>query len=102
MEYVLAEPSSYVLAISHDGVKHYQLTSKRTIEADANQYRKEIRSQKEDKALAQKLFNELLRQIPEVADKTDLIVIPDGALHLLPFLLFRTAKAISLAAILWT
>ena len=85
VEYVLAEPASYVLAISHDGVKHYQLPSKRTIEADANLYRKEIRSQKEDKALALKLFNELLQPVSEVGDKTDLIVIPDGALHLLPF-----------------
>ena len=85
VEYVLAEPASYVLAISHDGVKHYQLPSKRTIEADANLYRKEIRSQKEDKALAQKLFNELLQPVSEIGDKTDLIVIPDGALHLLPF-----------------
>ncbi len=85
VEYVLAEPASYVLAISRDGVKHYQLASKRTIEADSNLYRKEIRSQKEDKALAQKLFNELLQPIPEVAEKTDLIVVPDGALHLLPF-----------------
>jgi CHAT domain-containing protein len=85
VEYVLAEPASYVLAISHDGVKHYQLPSKRTIEADANLYRKEIRSQKEDIALSLKLFNELLQPVSEVRDKTDLIVIPDGALHLLPF-----------------
>ncbi len=92
VEYVLAEPASYVLAISHDGVKHYQLASKRIIEADANQYRKEIRSQKEDKALAQKLFNELLQPIPEFAEKTDLIVIPDGSLHLLPFSALQDGK----------
>jgi CHAT domain-containing protein len=92
VEYVLAEPASYVLAISHDGVKHYQLASKRTIEADANQYRKEIRSQKEDKALAQKLYNELLLPIPEMAEKADLIVIPDGSLHLLPFSALQDGK----------
>ncbi len=92
VEYVLAEPASYVLAISHDGVKHYQLASKRIIEADANQYRKEIRTQKEDKALAQKLFNELLQPIPEIAENTDLIVIPDGSLHLLPFSALQDGK----------
>jgi CHAT domain-containing protein len=92
VEYVLAEPSSYVLAISRDAVKHYQLASKRTIETDANQYRKEIRSQREDKALAQKLFKELLQPIPEIADKKDLIVIPDGSLHLLPFSALQDGK----------
>ena len=85
VEYVLAEPASYVLAITHDSVWHYQLASKQQIEGDANLYRKEIRAQKEDKPLARKLFEELLKPIPEYSRKTDLIVVPDGSLHLLPF-----------------
>ncbi len=85
VEYVLAEPASYVLAITHDSVKHFELASKDQIETDAKLYRKEIRLQKEDKALGLKLYQELLRPIPEYASKTDLIVIPDGFLHLLPF-----------------
>jgi CHAT domain-containing protein len=85
VEYVLAEPASYVLAITHDSVQHYQLASKQQIETDAKLYRKEIRQQKEDKPLAQRLYRELLQPIPEAASKANLIVIPDGALHLLPF-----------------
>lgn len=85
IEYVLAEPASYALAITHDSVKQYQLASKAKIEADATQYRKEIRSQKEDKALAHMLFSELVGPLAGYRDATDLIVIPDGALHLLPF-----------------
>ncbi len=85
VEYVLAEPASYVLAITHDSVAHYQLASKQHLEADATLYRKEIRGQKEDRPLAHKLFEELLSPIPEYGRKTDLIVIPDGLLHLLPF-----------------
>lgn len=85
VEYVLAEPASYVLAITHDSVQHYQLASKQQIETDAKLYRKEIRQQKEDKTLAQRLYRELLQPIPEAASKANLIVIPDGALHLLPF-----------------
>lgn len=85
VEYVLAEPSSYVLAITHDSVWHYQLSSKQQIETDAKLYRREIRAQKEDKPLARKLFDELLAPIPEYGHKTDLIVVPDGSLHLLPF-----------------
>lgn len=85
VEYVLAEPASYVLAITHDSVQHYQLASKQQIETDAKLYRKEIRQQKEDKTLAQRLYRELLQPIPDAASKANLIVIPDGALHLVPF-----------------
>jgi CHAT domain-containing protein len=85
VEYVLAEPASYVLAISHDTVKHYQLAPKQEIESDATLYRKEIRAQKTDAPLAHKLFGELLEPISDYSTKTDLIVIPDGSLHLLPF-----------------
>jgi CHAT domain-containing protein len=92
VEYVLAEPSSYVLAITHDSVKHYQLPSKQQIEADATLYRKEIRSQKTDEPLAHKLFAELLEPIVEYGSKSDLVVIPDGSLHLLPFSALQDAK----------
>lgn len=98
VEYVLAEPSSYVLAITRDGVQHYRLAPKQQIEADAKQYRKEIRLQKEDKPLAQKLYAELLLPIPEVGRKMDLIIIPDGSLHLLPFSALQDDKGYLLAS----
>ena len=85
IEYVLAEPSSYAFAITRDSVSPYKLLSKTAIEADAALYRKEIRSRKEDKDLAHKLFAELIQPIRAYADKTDIVVIPDGGLHLLPF-----------------
>ncbi len=97
VEYVLAEPASYALAITHNSVKHYQLPAKQQIEADANLYRKEIRSQKSDAAVAKKLFTELLEPIPEYAAKSDLILIPDGALHLLPFSALQDDKGYVLA-----
>ena len=85
IEYVLAEPSSYAFAITRDSASPYTLPSKTAIEADAAMYRKEIRSRKEDKDLAHKLFAELIQPIPAYAEKTDVVVIPDGGLHLLPF-----------------
>ncbi len=85
IEYVLAEPNSYAFAITHTSVRAYRLPAKAMIEADATKYREDIRSKLEDKPLAQKLFSELLLPIPEYAGKTDLVVIPDGSLHLLPF-----------------
>jgi CHAT domain-containing protein len=85
IEYVLAEPNSHAFAITHDSVTPYRLPSKSVIEEDANQYRKEIRGEKEDRALAQRLFAELLGPMKEYAQKTDLVIVPDGSLHLLPF-----------------
>jgi CHAT domain-containing protein len=92
VEYVLAEPASYVLAITHNNVQHYKLASKQLIEANAKLYRKEIRLQKEDEPLARELYKELLQPIPEVERKTDLIVVPDGSLHLLPFSALQNDK----------
>jgi CHAT domain-containing protein/tetratricopeptide (TPR) repeat protein len=85
IEYVLAEPNSHAFAITHDSVTPYRLPSKSVIEEDANQYRKEIRGEKEDRALGQRLFAELLGPMKEYAQKTDLVIVPDGSLHLLPF-----------------
>lgn len=85
VEYVLAEPSSYALAITRDTVTPYQLPSRRVIETDTNRYRKEIHDKKEDRELAQYLFSELLRPIEAYKQKADLVIIPDGSLHLLPF-----------------
>ena len=97
VEYVLAEPASYVLAVTHDSVQHYRLTSRDRIEEDASRYRKEIRAQKEDKPLAHKLFDELLKPIPEYNRRPNLIVVPDGSLHLLPFAALQDDSAYVLA-----
>jgi CHAT domain-containing protein len=85
IEYVLAERDSYAFAITHTSVTSYRLPPKAQIESDSNLYRKEIRAQKVDVALAQRLFSELLEPIKEYPQKTDLIIIPDSSLHLLPF-----------------
>ena len=85
IEYVLAERNSHAFAITHTSVTPYRLPPKAQIESDSNLYRKEIRAQKVDVALAQRLFSELLGPIKEYRQKTDLIIVPDSSLHLLPF-----------------
>ena len=85
IEYVLAEPNSHALAITHTSVIPYRLPSKAQLESDADLYRREMRTQKADPTLAQHLFAELLEPIKEYSAKTDLIIVPDGSLHLLPF-----------------
>lgn len=88
IEYVLAEPASYAFAITHDAVTPYRLLSKAIIESDARQYTKDIRERQVNLSLGAKLFDELLKPIKEYGEKTDLIVIPDGSLHLVPFAAF--------------
>jgi CHAT domain-containing protein len=85
IEYVLANPTSYALAISRSGVHAYSLPSRAAIEANAAKYRNEIHAKLTDPTLAQTLFRELLAPIQEYAEKRDLVIVPDGQLHLLPF-----------------
>lgn len=85
IEYVLDDPVSYVLAVTSGTVHRYVLPARAQIEEDSTQYRSEIVKQKSDTELAEKLFRELLGTIPEYKEKRDVIVVPDGKLHLLPF-----------------
>lgn len=85
IEYVLANPASYALAITHAGVHAYPLAARTLIEANAAKYRDEIRAKMADPRLAETLFSELLHPIQEYDEKRDLIIVPDGQLHLLPF-----------------
>jgi CHAT domain-containing protein/tetratricopeptide (TPR) repeat protein len=85
VEYVVAEPHSQALAITKTTARPYALPDQTTLEADADRYRHELRAQGIDPALGQKLFNELLGPVTELREKSHLILIPDGSLHLLPF-----------------
>jgi CHAT domain-containing protein len=85
VEYVLSSPNSFVLAITNSSVREYILPAKERIENQANQYRSIVRERKSDMRLAQALFNQLLGNIKEYRQKSRLIVVPDGDLHLLPF-----------------
>jgi hypothetical protein len=71
-------PNSYALAITNESVTPYRLPAKNVIESDSSLYRKEIRSQRADVALAGRLFTELLNPIKEYSQKTGLIIVPDG------------------------
>jgi CHAT domain-containing protein len=85
IEYVLAKPDSYALAVTRASVRSYRLKDREAIEADATRYREEIHKRATDQVLAQTLFNEILAPMQEYKRKKDLIVVPDGELHLLPF-----------------
>jgi len=85
VEYVLANPHSYALAVTHSRVRSYALPSKDALEAEVDEYRAELMHQKVDQSRGQQLFDWLLGEIQELKEKRALIVVPDGNLHLLPF-----------------
>ena len=85
VEYVLADPHSYALAVKHTSARAYELDARTRIEADANQYRASIQNQHADSTLGDALFHELFGPISEFRDHSTLILVPDGELDLLPF-----------------
>jgi CHAT domain-containing protein len=85
VEYVLGDAQSYALAVTRDSVQRYNLRPRDLLEKDAEQYRSTLKKEKTDLALGQRLFDELLGGISEFKNKDELIVVPDGKLHLLPF-----------------
>jgi len=85
VEYVLDDPDSYALAVTRNTVHRYSLPPRDLLEQEVAQYRSTLKQKKTDPALGQRLYDGLLGGIPELKDKHDLIVVPDGTLHLLPF-----------------
>ncbi len=85
VEYVLSEPVSYAYAVTRDSVIAYALPSKFVIEADAKQYRDRLLLRQTDVLLAKRLFAELLAPVSGYDHHSDLVIVPDGILHLLPF-----------------
>jgi tetratricopeptide (TPR) repeat protein len=85
LEYVLDDLNSYALAVTRNSVHRYTLPPKDLLEQEATEYRSTLKQKKTDPALGQRLYDGLLGGITELKDKPELIVVPDGKLHLLPF-----------------
>jgi CHAT domain-containing protein len=85
LEYVLAKPNSFVLAITAHSVHKYDLPSRDAIEALISQYQSDIQAKRSNPAVAQELFNDLLGSVREYRNNSKLIIVPDGKLNLLPF-----------------
>ena len=94
-------PTSYALAITQNSVTPYKMPSKTVIEIDSDQYRKELHDGHEDKELARKLFTELLQPVKQYRDEKDLIIVPDGSLHLLPFSALQDESGYVIEPTLW-
>jgi len=85
IEYVLDDPRSYALSITRTNVNRYFLPSRETLAEEVRDYRFVVTQREPDVAIAQQLFQQLLGTIPEYKHDTEVIVVPDGELDLLPF-----------------
>ena len=85
LEYVLADPHSYCLVITHDSALIVPLADRASIESSVLGYLKTLKTKASSKSQGKELYAALLKDIPEVARKKRLIIVPDGPLHLVPF-----------------
>jgi CHAT domain-containing protein len=85
LEYVVAEPRSYCLVISRDSFHVVPLAGESRIDELETAYLKAVRGKLPAHLEARELFHALLRPIPETTHKQNLVIVPDGQLHLLPF-----------------
>jgi CHAT domain-containing protein len=93
LEYVLDEPHSYCLWISksQSGVQTLA-EGRREIEDLVEIYLDAIRAKREDLDASSHLYSALLGQLPSEANRERAVVVPDGALNLVPFDTLRDAK----------
>lgn len=85
LEYVVAEPRSYCLVIGRDFARVIPLAGRESIEELVGAYLKTLRAKRASKQEGQRLYTTLFNGIPELWKKDRLTIIPDGALHVLPF-----------------
>ncbi len=84
-EYVLGEPSSTCVVISQSGVQGITLAPRHVIEEAVSNYRKDILQNRKGTQFAQRLYDLLIRPLPDINHWLRITIVPDGLLHLLPF-----------------
>lgn len=86
LEYVLDEPQAFCITISRQGANITRLSSGRNaIEQLTDSYLAKIRAQQSAPELAKSLYSVLMSPLPLSPQKTRLIIVSDGKLHLLSF-----------------
>jgi CHAT domain-containing protein/tetratricopeptide (TPR) repeat protein len=86
LEYVLDDPISYCILVTHRGAHVQALPiGRKEIEAITQQFIDEVHAKGAGVESSKRLFRALLEPIPEAKTAATLIIAPDGALNLLPF-----------------
>lgn len=85
LEYVVADPKSYCLIITRSGARIAELPARQKIDALAEAYLKAVKMKQAADVEGRRLYDALLQPISEAKQKENLVVVPDGRLHLVPF-----------------
>ena len=93
LEYVLSEPHSYCVWTARTAAGIQELAEgRKRIESLTRQFLEAVKSRRDDDLAARKLYDILIGQLPPATNRKSVIVVPDGALHLLPFDLLRDSN----------
>jgi len=86
LEYVLAEPTSYCLALTHTDSAIVRLPAGRNqIDQLTSQYLSQVMAGKSDSQDAKTLYALLLKPVPHSSRPARLVIVPDGPLFNIPF-----------------
>lgn len=85
LEYVVDDPASYCFVITRTQYRIVKLPGRQTISPAVAAYLKEVNAKRAARSEAHKLYEILLRPIPESVSQERLVIIRDGPLHLVPF-----------------
>jgi len=86
LEYVLDDPNSFCIAITRNSARVQILPAGvKQIESLIQEYLGEIRAKGKAIEQSKRLWEYLVKPVPEAATKTRLVVAPDGMLNLVPF-----------------
>jgi CHAT domain-containing protein len=83
LEYLIASPQSYCIVVTRDGAAIFNLPGEAEIQKAVDPHLKAIASKLDIRESGRTLFRAILPR--GATAKSNLIVVPDGALHRLPF-----------------
>ena len=93
LEYVLDDPTSFCVVVSHKVAYVRALPAgRKEIESLSQQFVDEIRTKATGAELSKRLYAMLVKPVPETATATRFIIAPDAILNLLPFEALRDAQ----------
>lgn len=90
LEYVLGEPDSLLIAATADRAQAFVLPARPEIERMVTALRMAVLSRQKTYPHGHELFRDLVAPAADLIGDRDLIIVPDGVLHDLPFALLLT------------
>lgn len=84
LEYVLAEPQSYCLAITATSTRIIPLTSKEKLDAQVASLAKAVQKQEDFSRTGRALYDDLIARVGGIEKYQYITIVPDGSLHQLP------------------